>query len=173
MGFSMSRCCQVTVHGLLRERNSVNALVVYDSTFGNTESIARAIADVLAERGTARLRRVNKVQPGDLEGIDLLVAGCPTQRRKPTPAIVAFLGVTPAAALEGLPVAAFDTRYHRPRLLTGSAAKAIAKRLRKAGAELLLPPESFFVMGREGPLEERELDRARQWAGQLVGRLAR
>ncbi len=149
----------------------MNALVVYDSTFGNTESIAEAMTDVLAQRGTARLLRVNKVQPGDLEGIDLLVAGCPTQRRKPTPAIVAFLGVTPAAALEGLAVAAFDTRYHRPQPLTGSAAKAIAKRLRKAGAELLLPPESFFVMGREGPLEEGELGRTADWARELVDRL--
>ncbi len=149
----------------------MNTLVIYDSTFGNTESIAKAVADVLAERGTARLLRVNKVQPGDLEGLDLLVAGCPTQRRKPTPAIVAFLGVTTPAALENLPVAAFDTRYHRSRLLTGSAAKAIAKRLRKAGAALLLPPESFFVMGREGPLEEGELDRAREWARELLDRL--
>ncbi|NIN65951.1 MAG: flavodoxin [Anaerolineae bacterium] len=146
----------------------MNALVVYDSTFGNTESIAEAIADVLAQRGTARLLRVNKVQPGDLEGIDLLVAGCPTQRRKPTPAIVAFLGVTPAAALEGLAVAAFDTRYRRFRLVTGSAARALAKRLRKAGAALLLPPESFFVLGREGPLEEGELGRAADWARKIL-----
>lgn len=149
----------------------MNALVVYDSTFGNTESLAEAMADVLAQRGTARLLRVNKVQPGHLEGIDLLVAGCPTQRRKPTPAIVAFLGVTPAAALEGLAVAAFDTRYRRPRLITGCAAEAVAKRLRKAGAALLLPPESFFVMGREGPLVEGELDRAREWTGELLDRL--
>ncbi len=146
----------------------MNALVVYDSTFGNTESIAEAIADVLAQRGTARLLRVNKVQPGDLEGIDLLVAGCPTQRRKPTPAIVAFLGVTPAAVLEGLAVAAFDTRYRRFRLVTGSAARALAKRLRKAGAALLLPPESFFVLGREGPLEEGELGRAADWARKIL-----
>jgi flavodoxin len=149
----------------------MNALVVYDSTFGNTESLAEAIADVLAQRGTARLLRVNKVQPGDLEGIDLFVAGCPTQRRKPTPAIVAFLAVTPAQALEGVRAAVFDTRYRRPRLLTGSAAKDVAKRLRKAGAALLLPPESFFVSGREGPLEEGELDRAGEWAGGLLDRL--
>lgn len=149
----------------------MNALILYDSTFGNTESIAKAIADVLAERGTVRLLRVSKVQPTDLEGIDLLVTGCPTQRRRPTPAVQAFLGVTPGAALQGLAVAVFDTRYRRPQLITGSAAKAVAKRLRKTGASLLLPPESFFVMDREGPLEEGELGRAADWARELLDRL--
>ncbi|MGB3904740.1 MAG: flavodoxin domain-containing protein, partial [Anaerolineae bacterium] len=108
----------------------MNALILYDSTFGNTESIARAIADALAERGTVRLMRVSKAQATDLEGTDLLLLGCPTQRRKPTPAIRAFLASIPRGILGGMRAAAFDTRYRKPRLLTGSAARAIAKRLR-------------------------------------------
>lgn len=149
----------------------MKALIVYDSTFGNTESIATAIADTLAERGTVRVLRVASTQATDLEGLDLLVVGCPTQRRKPTPAILAFLRATPAAALEDLPVAVFDTRYDRPRLISGSAARGIAKRLRKAGVSLLVGPESFFVEDREGPLEEGELERAGQWARKVLDRL--
>jgi len=149
----------------------MNALVVYDSTFGSTERIAGAIADSLEERGSVRLLRVAKAQPVDLEGIDLLVLGCPTQRHKPTAAVQAFLASIPRGILGGMRAAAFDTRYRKPRLLTGSAARAIAKRLRKAGASLLLPPESFFIAAREGPLEEGELERAADWAHQVLDEL--
>lgn len=149
----------------------MNALVVYDSTFGNTERIAGAIADWLEQHGSVRLLRVAKAQPVDLEGIDLLVLGCPTQRHKPTPAIQAFLASIPHATLRGMRAATFDTRYRKPRLLTGSAARVIAKRLRKAGASLLQPPESFFVAAREGPLEEGELEQAAEWAHQVLDEL--
>jgi hypothetical protein len=50
---------------------------------------------------------------------------------------------------------------------SGSAAPIIASRLKRAGASLVLPPESFFVAEREGPLEKGELERAEQWAEQV------
>lgn len=146
----------------------MNALVIYDSTFGNTEQVARAIADSLGERGSVRLMRVSEASSLDLEGLDLLVLGCPTQRHKLTPAVQAFLAGIPRRALGGMSAAAFGTRYRKARWLTGSAARAIAKGLRKAGASLLLPPESFFVAAREGPLAEGELQRAGDWARQVL-----
>jgi flavodoxin I len=146
----------------------MNALVIYDSTFGNTEQVARAIADSLGERGSVRLVRVSEASSPDLEGLDLLVLGCPTQRHKPTPVVQAFLASIPRRALGGMSAAAFGTRYRKARWLTGSAARAIAKGLRKAGASLLLPPESFFVAAREGPLEEGELQRAGDWAREIL-----
>ena len=60
--------------------------------------------------------------------------------------------------------AAFDTRFDKPAFLTGSAAKGIAKRLRQRGFELVAEPESFFVLGTEGPLKDGELERAAAWA---------
>jgi hypothetical protein len=47
---------------------------------------------------------------------------------------------------------------------SGSAASRIASKLKRTGASLILPPESFFVAEREGPLEEGELERAARWA---------
>jgi hypothetical protein len=49
----------------------------------------------------------------------------------------------------------------------GSAAADVAKVLRKAGGQLVAPPESFF-MGRGGPLERQtleagEIERAETW----------
>ena len=67
----------------------------------------------------------------------------------------------------GLGAAAFDTRYHMSAWKSGSAASRIASILKRAGASLVLSPESFFVAEREGPLEEGELERAAQWAEQV------
>jgi flavodoxin len=146
----------------------MNVLVIYDSTYGNTEGIAQAIADALADAGSVRLLRANKVQPSDLQDVDLLVLGCPTHKRRPTPAIEAFLTCTAPTSLSQVSAAAFDTRYHRPRLLTGSAAGRLAKSLRKAGASVDVPSQSFFVLSREGPLEEGELERATAWAHEIL-----
>jgi flavodoxin len=149
----------------------MNVLVIYDSTYGNTEEIAQAIADALADAGSVRLLRANKVQPSDLQDVDLLVVGCPTHKRRPTPAIEAFLHCIATTSLSEVSAAAFDTRYRKPRLLTGSAAGRLAKSLRQAGTDIVAPAESFFVVSREGPLQEGESERAADWARQILDKL--
>jgi flavodoxin len=149
----------------------MNTLIVYDSTFGNTEKIAHAIADVAAGKGSVRTLRANKVQSADLKGVDLLVLGCPTHKRRPTDAVQAFLECVSRRSLAGMSAGVFDTRYHKPSLLTGSAARRLAKSLRKAGASLLMPPQSFFVASREGPLEPGELERAAAWGREMLDSL--
>jgi hypothetical protein len=62
---------------------------------------------------------------------------------------------------------AFDTRFKKPRWLTGSAARAAEKRLRELGYRIAAPAESFFVAGTTGPLVAGELDRARRWGDRL------
>jgi flavodoxin len=52
--------------------------------------------------------------------------------------------------------------------LFGYAAKPIADRLEKKGGERIMPPEGFFVEGTEGPLKEGELERAADWAKQIM-----
>ena len=67
--------------------------------------------------------------------------------------------------------ATFDTRLDRSPLLTGTAARGIARRLRRRGYDVV-GSESFLVEDSEGPLEAGELDRARAWGTQLVRELA-
>lgn len=86
---------------------------------------------------------------------------------EPTPAMRSFLGRLPEVG--GGTAACFDTRFDKSPLLTGSAAKAIAKKLGRLGYELVAPPESFFVVDSEGPLTDGELERARAWGASLVG----
>jgi hypothetical protein len=109
----------------------------------------------------------------NIQGVDMLVLGCPTQGWRPTQAMQALLNSLSAERLRGIKVACFDTRFLKPRWLTGSAANVMGKRLYAQGVTLIAPPESFFVQGTEGPLIDGEVERAADWAKALanVGRL--
>lgn len=154
----------------------MDTFVTYDSVFGNTEKIARAIADAL---GASPARRVTELRAAELQGAKLLIVGSPTRGFRPTPAVTTFLKGLPAGTLSGVRVAAFDTRMSAtamtkaPGILRflarhfGFAAEKIAKRLQKAGGTLAAEPAWFGVEASKGPLTEGELERAAAWAGQL------
>jgi flavodoxin len=151
----------------------MNALVVYDSVFGNTEKVAQSIAAALG----AQAFPVGKMTAGQLRGLDLLVVGSPTRGFRPTEGIAKFLNGLSKDHLAGVRMAAFDTRIvletidsKALRFLVdkgGYAASTIAKTLEKKGGVLAAPPEGFFVTGEQGPLKDGELDRAAEWAGRL------
>ncbi len=146
----------------------MNSVVIYDSTFGNTEQIARAIAGRLGEHGTVQLMRSDEAASPDLKEMDLLVIGCPIHNQRMTPAIGALLANIPRQSLKGRAAATFDTRYQLNWLLSKfTAAQEIASKLKKTGASLIVPPEGFIVTGREGPLDEGEIERAAQWAERI------
>jgi len=140
----------------------MHTIVLYDSQYGNTERIAQAIADALGQYGQARAVRVAETNPGELAEVDLLVVGCPTQGWRPTKAILSFLEHIQDGSWSSLPAASFDTRLRG--WFAGSAARGIAKSLNRKGCALLLPAESFFVKGTEGPLQDGEIERAANWA---------
>lgn len=157
----------------------MNALVVYDSTYGNTEKIARAIADGLTSQHTTRMIRAADAQATVADGVDLLVVGGPTQRRHAGPGLRRFLDSLPRRSLSNISAATFDTSYRMSRALSGSAAVDAGRSLKRAGADILTEPESFF-MERDRPpeggkrrhelehLEPGETERARAWAAQLA-----
>jgi flavodoxin I len=150
----------------------MNTLVIYDSTFGNTEQIARSLAGALGKHSSVRLFPVTEAATLDLTGVDLLLLGCPTKRHGLSPAMRTFLERFPRGTLQGLKVATFDTRYHMSAWKSGSAAPGIARKLKRAGATLVMPAESFFVTAREGPLESGELERAGRWAEKVLEQIA-
>jgi flavodoxin len=146
----------------------MHTLVIYESQFGNTELIAQAIAQALGECGSVRLVPMGKAGHAMLQGVDLLVLGSPTQHHEATPDMLAWLDHLPPKTLDRMPIAVFDTRYHMSKLFSGSAADVIGKEVQERGGRLIAPPESFFVAGREGPLEAGEVERAAAWANTLV-----
>lgn len=147
----------------------MNVLVVYDSKFGNTERVAQAIAERLGRHAGVTLTTVERAPRAVPDTLDLLVVGGPTQGHGASPVLRGWLGEL--ERVEGVRAAAFDTRFAKPRWLTGSAARVIAHRLDGLGFRLLRDPESFFVAHTEGPLLEEELKRAGQWAEALAGQL--
>lgn len=157
----------------------MKVLIVYDSVFGNTEKIAQVIGNAMGSQAEVNILRVGNVKPEHLTGLDVLIVGSPTRGFKPTKAITNFLKRIPKNGLKGVKVAAFDTRFTMSAIeesrvlpffvrLFGYAAKPISDRLKKKGGELIIPPEGFFVEGVEGPLKEGELERAAEWAKQII-----
>ena len=155
----------------------MNTIVVFDSLHGNTERVARAIAEALEPLGEVRVLPTTAV-PTDISA-DAWVVGGPTHNHGMSKPLASFVRTLPRASLRGVPVATFDTRYHYPRLMSGSAAHAAAGRLRRTGCRLVAEPASFFVEEGERPsdggkpapecehLVEGELERARAWGTRL------
>jgi len=149
----------------------MRAIVAYESRYGNTAEVAESIAQGFRTFGPVQLVALSGDTILNLEGEGLVVVGGPTEGHGPSPTLKAALGRLPDGALSGVLVAAFDTRFRWPELLTGSAAKAIAAMLEQKGGVLIATPESFFIRGKQPGLIEGELDRANEWARGLVTRL--
>ena len=170
----------------------MDAIVVYESVFGNTRAVAEAIAEGL---GSVPVLSVHEAAER-LGSVDLLVVGGPTHvhglsttrsRRLAAEGVHEDGGahVEPGATedlglrawLRDLPpatairAAAFDTRLDRAPWLTGVAARGIARRLRHHGLEVVAT-ESFLVEDSEGPLAAGEADRARAWGAELTRSVA-
>lgn len=150
----------------------MKVLVVYASRYGNTRMIAQAIADALAGTATVQLAPVASAPPS-ADGFDLLIVGGPTEQHGMTAEMAAFL--KSFGTVRGTRAIAFDTRLRGPRWLWGSAASRIAETLKRAGAELVAPEQSFHVTrqalrGGTPELEEGEIERAEEWAAGLAER---
>jgi hypothetical protein len=164
----------------------VKAIVVYESHWGSTAAVARAIAEGMGHEVPAL--DTDEAYRVALSGLDLIVAGSPViafglprlgVRRQlagdvnaPRPADLShpllreWLDVLHAG---GGWAAAFETRiWWSPRGATGT----IESKLREAGYARLTKAERFMVGGAYGPLREGELSRARVWGATLTALLA-
>jgi len=154
----------------------LKALIIYDSKFGNTEKIARAIGEAITPLGKVKVVQTGDANPSELSSIDFLIVGSPTHAGRATRATKEFLKKIPANALENVGVAAFDTRFSAEdkgigvRILLrvlGYAAGRMANRLEHKGGHLAAEPEGFIVEDSEGPLKKGELEQAAIWAKKI------
>jgi hypothetical protein len=163
----------------------MTTLVVYESMWGNTKTVAEAVAggigpDVRAVHVTAAPVPV----PDD---VDLLVVGGPTHAfslpRSSTRRDAVAKGAPDGPTEDGvrewlaqleasdrLAVATFDTRVATVRHLPGSAAKAAGKEVRRHHLGRLVAAMSFYVEDMAGPLMRGEAERARAWGQELAAR---
>ena len=160
----------------------MHAVVVYESFWGNTAAVARAIAEGIGPDATAIT--TDEASPDVVSSADLVIVGAPVLGfRLPTDDIRAGLlreygAPTPADTshrsmrswLDAVPpgkarVAAFETRF---RFSPGGSIGTITHELERAGYRSLSKGQKFLVTGKYGPLKAGELERARQWGAALA-----
>jgi flavodoxin len=150
----------------------MSSLVIFDSTFGNTEKIARAIGE-----GTgANVVNAKDAGSADLSSVDLLIVGSPTLGGRATKPVQDFLNSILADGLKDKKVACFDTRLEEA--VQGFGLKLVLKTFKYSAEKMgkilstkggsLKATEGFFVIGKEGPLKEGEIERAREWGKNLI-----
>lgn len=140
----------------------MTTLIIYDTLYGNTQKIAEAISEVFG----AKAVRIQDFQDEMLKGVSLLIMGCPVHGWRPSRPASDFLASMPSGSLKGIKVAAFDTRIEG--FFSGSASDKVDKKLVELGGESIVPPGKFIVKGKEGPLVDRELDKANGWAKHII-----
>jgi hypothetical protein len=161
----------------------MKAVVVYESLWGNTAAIARAIAEGIGPE--ARALSTAEASGPAIEDVGFLVVGAPVHGfRLPTDSGRETIGKNPSRArtppdlshpstrswLEGLPegsgrCAAFETAF---RFSPGSATSGILRGLERVGYRRIAKGHRFFVKGVYGPLRDGELERARRWGAELA-----
>ena len=163
----------------------MNAVVVYESLWGNTAAVAREIAAGIGPGAVAL--HTDEATPAVVANAELIVAGAPVigfnlategmlenvaNEGSPTPPDLGHPSMR--SWLDGLPAgqgvsASFETRiWWSPRGATGE----IERRLRSAGYPPIAKGQKFVVKGKYGPLRDGELERARAWGRELAEAIA-
>ena len=143
------------------------AIVIYDSVFGNTEKIARALVEGLKEQGVkVDCSKVDEVNINRLGEYDLLAIGGPTHMHGVSKPMKAFLKKLKEVDLRGKKTFAFDTKVEK--WWAGSAGKGIEKGLKSLRMSIVKSHSSAIVKGREGPLEEGAEERFKQIGAEIA-----
>ena len=160
----------------------MKVFVVYESHWGNTAAVARAIADGIGPEAT--VLTTDEAEASAVAEADLIVAGAPvmafnlpsdrmiatmaSDAKAPTPPDLSHPSMR--AWLDWLPAghgrsAQFETGM---RWSPGGATGAITHKLEQAGFKRLAKSRRFVVNGSYGPLREGELERAHEWGAELA-----
>lgn len=148
--------------------------IIYDSLYGNTKKIAEAIGQNIS--GEVKIVPVKDVKQSALAQVNLLIVGSPTHAGRPTENIKKFLQNIPNDLIKDKYIAAFDTRASSSGQgwfvkmminFLGFAAIHIQKKLLQKGGVAIIEPTGFMVKGKEGPLEDKELAKAKEWGREL------
>jgi hypothetical protein len=161
----------------------MKAIVVYESHWGNTAAIARAIASGLGP--DTPVLATDEATGSVLGDADVIVAGAPViafrlttdsmreriaEDAKDAPSEPDLTHPSMRTWLDGIPAgkglaAAFETRVHWS---PGGATGAIERGLQTAGYRRVAKARKFFVTGSYGPLRDGELDAAHAWGTELA-----
>ena len=131
----------------------MKGIIVYDSVYGNTELVAKGLAERLGAAGhSVQLLRARDALKGRIEG-DFLFMGSPTRLGSMTRRMRIFIKGMDWGAWGKRPVAAFDTEMVEVIAKDGASAAAKMHDLaRSKGAKVHTPVLKVGVAGVRGPL---------------------
>lgn len=155
----------------------MKAVIVYDSVYGNTASVADMISKSMESMGhSVELVRAKDAAHSHLDG-DVLIVGSPTRMGTMTGRMKRFLKKMDADPWTGKYAAAFDTEVQE--VIEKNGASAAAKMhdvLRAKGLRVHTPVLKVGVTGIRGPLSagadavvEAYVAELLKWAGATAG----
>lgn len=160
----------------------MRALVVYESMYGNTRTIAETIGAGLGESWDTDVRSVDDPTPVNVDDYGLVVIGGPThalsmstsKSRAEARGVGTDLAAAGAGVRDWVPrldsyrgsIAVFDTRVGRIPW-AGSASRSLRRRLSRSGHRSVMR-RSFVVVSKRGPVRPADLLQARVWGSELA-----
>lgn len=155
----------------------MNILIVYDSLYGNTLSIAEIIRTELSRSFSVTFINIEDFSSSVLSAHDLMLIGAPTHGFRAKQETIDLLEGLSNEDIRNYHVASFDTRIELSTIKNpvwrwmvnkgGYASSYINTQLKKKGAKVIMKPMGFLVNDKEGPLASGEIDKAKHWANEL------
>jgi flavodoxin len=157
---------------------SMKALILYRSFYGNTKALAEAMARGISDLGHQCVVQDLRQRLPALEDFDCAVIGSPTRMARPGHRALRTLRKLKRRGFAGKPVGLFDTygplpptpeeREKARTWITPGAAGIMEKTARDLGLNVHGQAQRFEVSGMKGPLAEGALEKAAAFARELA-----
>ncbi|MCE5295647.1 MAG: flavodoxin family protein [Euryarchaeota archaeon] len=152
-----------------RTDEMTKAIVFYDSRYGNTETVARAIMEGMKKGGIedVLLASMKTADEEDFRGRDLWVIGSPTHWGSATFRLKTLLVNAMKDEGKDKRAAVFDTRY---KGMSRGASGKISSLLETYGIPLVTEPMAFYVESGGSSLASGEAEKAQAYGAEIAGR---
>ncbi|MGY5875362.1 MAG: flavodoxin family protein [Candidatus Thorarchaeota archaeon] len=148
-------------------------LLIFDTSFGNTEQVAREIALGIEDSNGIECTVVNQNDDDnvDYSQYDGILFGGPVHAFRPARGIRKAVDRACKTNLDGKLLSTFDTYQAASHKYKGTSGleKTLKKKVR--AARLFTPGFSALVLGREGPLDDSEPASAREFGKRFAQEL--
>jgi flavodoxin len=152
----------------------MKVLIIYDSKYGNTKTVAENILEglKLAETIEADIDYVKEVDFQRIVCYDALIIGAPNHMGRPSRTMKKFIDMLAELDLKAKKMAVFGTYSGRKRLADRAVKKLeIILGKKSPNLKLLSPSLSVKVKGVTGPVVEGELTKSKEFGNRLANQL--
>ncbi|MGY5852212.1 MAG: flavodoxin family protein [Candidatus Thorarchaeota archaeon] len=148
-------------------------LLIFDTTYGNTEKLAREIASGIEGAGEIECTVLSQKDDKDVDYTlyDGFLFGGPVHAFRATRGSRKAVDRACKAGLDGKPVSTFDTYQAASHKHKGTSGLEKILKKKAPGARLISPGLSALVLGQQGPLHDAEPENAREFGKRFAQEL--